>query len=107
MGMQVEMFFTFWATAALGKHRAGVRKTFLERAFGWMLPKVVRGKACPMPIVLLTKMMRTVRSSEVVLARSTDRAFAGDVAAWCEKTGNDLLVVQSKSGYFEAEVRRA
>jgi peroxiredoxin family protein len=42
MGMQVSMFFTFWATAALRKDAAEVKKTFLERMFGWMLPKGVK-----------------------------------------------------------------
>jgi len=39
MGMQVSMFFTFWATAALRKDTSRVEKTLLERMFGWMLPK--------------------------------------------------------------------
>jgi peroxiredoxin family protein len=39
MGMDVHMFFTFWATAALRKERARVDKTFIERMFGWMLPR--------------------------------------------------------------------
>lgn len=42
MGMQVTMFFTFWATAALRKDKARVQKTLLERMFGWMLPKGVK-----------------------------------------------------------------
>jgi peroxiredoxin family protein len=41
MGMQVSMFFTFWATAAL-RIDARVEKTLLERMFGWMLPKGVK-----------------------------------------------------------------
>jgi peroxiredoxin family protein len=40
-GMRVSMFFTFWGTAALRKDRATVKKTLLERMFGWMLPKGV------------------------------------------------------------------
>jgi peroxiredoxin family protein len=39
MGMQVSMFFTFWGTAALRKANVRVKKTLLERMFGWMLPK--------------------------------------------------------------------
>ncbi|MCC9644955.1 DsrE/DsrF/DrsH-like family protein [Rhodopirellula sp. JC740] len=38
-GMDVRMFFTFWATPALRKE--GIRegnKSLVERAFGWMLP---------------------------------------------------------------------
>jgi peroxiredoxin family protein len=42
MGMQVSMFFTFWATAALRRDGAHVKKTLLERMFGWMLPKGVK-----------------------------------------------------------------
>ena len=41
MGMQVSMFFTFWGTAALRRASGRVKKTLLERLFGWMLPKGV------------------------------------------------------------------
>jgi peroxiredoxin family protein len=42
MGMQVSMFFTFWGTAALRRDHVQVKKTLLERMFGWMLPKGVK-----------------------------------------------------------------
>jgi peroxiredoxin family protein len=42
MGMQVSMFFTFWGTAALRREQVRVKKTLLERMFGWMLPKGVK-----------------------------------------------------------------
>lgn len=42
MGMQVSMFFTFWGTAALRREQVQVKKTLLERMFGWMLPKGVK-----------------------------------------------------------------
>ncbi|MCA9062591.1 MAG: DsrE/DsrF/DrsH-like family protein [Planctomycetaceae bacterium] len=43
VGMTVNMFFTFWATAALrnGKPQSS-GKTILERLFGWMLPNGIR-----------------------------------------------------------------
>ena len=38
-GMNVIMFFTFWATAALKKKGPQAKgKTLVERMFGWMLP---------------------------------------------------------------------
>ncbi|MBU2515132.1 DsrE/DsrF/DrsH-like family protein [bacterium] len=37
--MQVDMFFTFWATAALRDPEKKVKKDFLGRMFGGMLPK--------------------------------------------------------------------
>lgn len=39
MGMQVSMFFTFWATAGLRREAGALKKSLLERLFGWMLPK--------------------------------------------------------------------
>jgi len=42
MGMEVSMFFTFWGTAALRREQVHVKKTLLERMFGWMLPKGVK-----------------------------------------------------------------
>ncbi|HLK36889.1 MAG TPA: DsrE/DsrF/DrsH-like family protein [Polyangiaceae bacterium] len=41
MGMKVAMFFTFWGTSAL-RRPARVKKSPLERMFGWMLPRGAR-----------------------------------------------------------------
>lgn len=39
-GMEVAMFFTFWGTAGLKKSGPQFgKKSLVERAFGWMLPK--------------------------------------------------------------------
>lgn len=38
-GMQVEMFFTFWALSALRDPKKSAKKDFLGRMFGWMLPR--------------------------------------------------------------------
>lgn len=43
-GMEVKMFFTFWATAALRKGGPQFgKKSLVERAFGWMLPGSMKG----------------------------------------------------------------
>jgi peroxiredoxin family protein len=41
-GMEVEMFFTFWGLAALRDARKGAPKSFMEKMFGWMLPRGTR-----------------------------------------------------------------
>lgn len=42
-GQDVTLFFTFWATAALRKSQVvPTRKSLVERAFGWMLPRGMR-----------------------------------------------------------------
>jgi peroxiredoxin family protein len=40
--MEVELFFTFWATAALRDPKKKVKKGMLDRMFGWMLPSSSR-----------------------------------------------------------------
>ncbi len=42
MGMEVSMFFTFWGTSALRREHGRVKKPWLGRMFGWMLPKGVK-----------------------------------------------------------------
>ena len=37
--MEVHMFFTFWATAALRDPKKSAKKDFLGKMFGWMMPK--------------------------------------------------------------------
>jgi peroxiredoxin family protein len=37
--LEVDMFFTFWATAALRDPKKSPRKGFLDAMFGWMLPR--------------------------------------------------------------------
>ncbi|MEE4195302.1 MAG: FAD-dependent oxidoreductase [Anaerolineae bacterium] len=40
MGHPVTMFFTFWGLNALRKpEKVNVKKTFIERMFGWMMPR--------------------------------------------------------------------
>ena len=40
MGGKVTMFFTFWGLNLLRRSQAvSVRKTFIERMFGWMMPR--------------------------------------------------------------------
>jgi NADPH-dependent 2,4-dienoyl-CoA reductase/sulfur reductase-like enzyme/peroxiredoxin family protein/rhodanese-related sulfurtransferase/TusA-related sulfurtransferase len=40
MGSEVTMFFTFWGLNLLRRAQAvAVRKTFIERMFGWMMPR--------------------------------------------------------------------
>jgi peroxiredoxin family protein len=37
--MEVDMFFTFWGTTALRDPKKSAKKGFLDKMFGWMLPK--------------------------------------------------------------------
>jgi peroxiredoxin family protein len=72
VGMQVTMFFTFWGTAALRKSgAAGGSKSWVERAFGWLLPASARRAKlsnldmCGVGRALLQREMRKKKIADV------------------------------------------
>ena len=65
-----------------------------------------RGKSCPLPIVLLAKTLRGASSGARVTVQADDRAFPEDVKAWCRKTGNELVSLENKPGYYEAVIKK-
>jgi len=65
-----------------------------------------RGKSCPLPIVLTAKALRGSVPGEEITIRADDRAFPEDIRAWCRKTSNELLSLESKPGFFEAVVKK-
>ena len=65
-----------------------------------------RGKSCPLPIVLIAKALRAVGTGQSLLIQADDRAFPEDVRAWCRKTNNELVSLETKGGFFEAVVKR-
>jgi len=72
-----------------------------------MLTVDARGKSCPMPIVLISQAVRTAAAGAKVLIQADDRAFPEDIRAWCKKTGNELISLETRSGFFEARVRKS
>ncbi len=66
-----------------------------------------RGKSCPLPIVLIAKALRQSDPGFVLTIQADDRAFPEDVRAWCRKTGNELLSLDNKPGYYEAVIKKS
>ena len=56
---------------------------------------------CPMPIVEISKMIKTMKSGDTLIVEATDPAFKPDLIAWSRKTGNPLLE------FTDGEVRKA
>lgn len=65
-----------------------------------------RGKSCPMPIVLIAKAFRDVATGETLTVQADDRAFPEDVRAWCRKTGQQLVSLDNKPGFYEAVIKK-
>jgi tRNA 2-thiouridine synthesizing protein A len=66
-----------------------------------------RGRACPMPIVELMRVVSKMAAGEAVEITADDRAFPADVAAWCKKTGNTLVSLSENHSVHVAVVRKA
>lgn len=66
----------------------------------------VRGRACPIPIVELGRAAAGMSSGEEAEVLASDRAFPADVEAWCRRTGNVLVGMESLNGSYVARVRK-
>ena len=65
-----------------------------------------KGQLCPMPIVQLTKKIKTMKVGDVVEMVADDLGSKEDVPAWCRRTGNELLDVKEDNGVFTFRVKR-
>lgn len=50
-----------------------------------------RGKACPIPIIMLAKAARNLAPGAELTVLATDLAARYDVPAWARMTGNDFV----------------
>ncbi|MCA9253902.1 MAG: sulfurtransferase TusA family protein [Gammaproteobacteria bacterium] len=64
------------------------------------------GLKCPMPIVKLNKIMKTLAANDECTVTSDDPAFKPDVEAWCNKTGHALLHCIDDGGKIVAMIRK-
>jgi len=64
------------------------------------------GLSCPMPILRLAKEMKKIEVGQVLELLATDPGSKGDVPAWCEKTGNELIESGEDQGTLKYYVRR-
>lgn len=49
------------------------------------------GLMCPMPIVQLSKKMKTMQQGKVLAISADDEGILVDLPAWCNRTGNQYL----------------
>jgi tRNA 2-thiouridine synthesizing protein A len=56
-----------------------------------------RGMNCPLPILKTRKAINQIKSGEILEVTATDPGSVGDMASFCEQTGN-RLVASNESG---------
>ncbi|MBX5484405.1 MAG: sulfurtransferase TusA family protein [Myxococcaceae bacterium] len=65
-----------------------------------------REKACPLPIIELSKGLRAVQPGAEVELWATDPAVEEDLAAFCEATGHVLVSFSAEGRLLRARVRK-
>ena len=58
------------------------------------------GKLCPLPVVELSKGIKTIEVGQVLAIIATDAGSPPDMAAWARQTGHTLLHSEIGDGRF-------
>ena len=64
------------------------------------------GIRCPMPIVEISKRMKTVDIDDILTFVADDPAFKPDVEAWCRKTGQKLINLEASDEKIVALIQK-
>ena len=66
------------------------------------------GLQCPGPIMKVREGIETLSQGQVMRVTTTDRGFIGDIPAWCESTGNQLITTESAgAGKYQAIIKKS
>ncbi len=65
-----------------------------------------RGLQCPGPIVELFKTVKASDAGDIITIEVTDCGFKKDIAAWCKKTGNELVNLEENDGIIKAAIKK-
>lgn len=55
------------------------------------------GLPCPMPVVKISKEIKTVEVGQIIEARTTDPGALSDFPAWAQSSGNEIVKVEEGS----------
>ncbi|MDD3398307.1 MAG: sulfurtransferase TusA family protein [Candidatus Methanomethylophilaceae archaeon] len=65
-----------------------------------------QGMMCPMPIVQLTKKMKTMSPGQTLELVADDVGALEDVPAWVSRTGNEMLEQRQESGKYYFVIKK-
>jgi TusA-related sulfurtransferase len=55
------------------------------------------GLPCPMPVVKISKEIKTVELGQIIEAKTTDPGALSDFPAWAQSSGNEIVKVEENS----------
>lgn len=66
----------------------------------------LKGLACPMPVVKVSKGIKEVEIGEIIEAISTDPGSLTDFPAWARTSGNEILDTQQIGDEIKFTIKR-
>jgi tRNA 2-thiouridine synthesizing protein A len=66
----------------------------------------LKGLACPMPVVKVSKGIKDVEVGEVIEAISTDPGSLTDIPAWARTTGNEVVKTEQNDKEIRFYIKR-
>ena len=65
-----------------------------------------RGSFCPGPLMEMIKAYKQGKIGDVISVYSSDSGTKKDAPEWIKKSGNELIGVFDRNGYFEIMMRK-
>ncbi len=66
----------------------------------------LKGLACPMPVVKVSKGIKELQVGQVLEALTTDPGSLTDFPAWARTTGNEILKTEQEEGTIKIYIKR-
>jgi len=66
----------------------------------------LKGLACPMPVVKVSKGIKEVEIGQVIEALSTDPGSLSDFPAWARTSGNEILKTEQDGDVIRFFIKR-
>ena len=66
----------------------------------------LKGLACPMPVVKMSKGIKTVAIGEIIEAITTDPGALSDFPAWAKTSGNEIVKTDQSTEEIKFYVKR-
>ena len=66
----------------------------------------LKGLACPMPVVKVSKGIKEVEVGEVIEARTTDPGSLTDFPAWAQTSGNEVMKTEQDDKLITFFIKR-
>lgn len=66
----------------------------------------LKGLACPLPVVKISKGIKEIEIGQIVEAQTTDPGSLTDFPAWAKTSGNEILKTDQTSDVIKFYVKR-